>query len=73
MENVALTAATVLLGNTYGMLKEISEPMKLSIMSAQTYCQIQWQHIQPAVSDTYMTLLQQAKEMIKQHSETVLN
>ena len=47
MGNVALIAATVLLGNTYGTLKEISEPMKLSIMimSAQTYCQIQRQHI----------------------------
>ena len=71
MENVALTAATVLLGNTYDML-EISEAMKLSIMSGQTYCRIQQQHIQPAVSDAYATLLQQAKETVKQHSETVL-
>ena len=37
MGNVALTAATVLSGNTYGTLKEVSEPMKLSIISAQTF------------------------------------
>ena len=59
--------------NTSGTLKEIFELMKLSIISAHTYCRIQRLNIQPAVSDAYATLLQQAKETVKyQHIKTVL-
>ena len=70
--NVALTTATIVSGNTYETLKEIAEPMNLKIMSKQTYCRIQRQHVRPVVSDTYATLQQQTKEDVSSHGPAVL-
>lgn len=61
--NVALTSATILTGNTYTTLSEISDSMNMRIIRKSQFYDMQHSYVQPTVDQAYN--IQQ--EMVKCH------